>query len=68
MMAFRTAYEWQYGSLREIPFEDLRPGMIAVMEETTGVMTPFFLVLSSPQPDDLLVYGNAKVEGKTITI
>ncbi len=69
-MSFRTVYEWQHGCLNEIQFEDLRPGMIAIMEEPDGSkMTPFFLVtgMPFPRPQDPIP-GNAGVESVTISI
>lgn len=70
MMGFYTTYEWHNGCLAEIPFEALRPGMIAVMEESDGSkMGPFFLVTGTPRPrPDSLVPGNWEVESKVLTI
>lgn len=69
-MAFRTVYEWQIGCLREIEFEDLRPGMIAVMDEPDGSgFTSFFLVMDHPRAlTDGAVPGNAEVCGLVLAI
>lgn len=69
-MAFRTVYQWQHGCLSEIQFEDLRPGMIAIMEEPDrSGMTPFFLVTGNPVPAPQYgIQGNAEVQTVVLAI